>query len=127
MRVRNLCVFRAASTDLRVYGDNRCRDLQAPSEVVGQNSTRSTDSDDPDVFFATQIRLIQSDAVLRPVAEQFQLMNTGAKPEDLSPAQIQASAAAPVSLSGLSVTRPANTYLSCSSAIVRQIHESPRT
>ena len=49
-------------------------DIQAPSEVVGQDSTRSSSYRNPDQFLATQIKLIQSDAVLRPVAEQFHLM-----------------------------------------------------
>jgi succinoglycan biosynthesis transport protein ExoP len=86
-------------------------DLQAPSEAVGQNSTRSTDTDDPDIFFATQIRLIQSDAVLRPVAEQFHLLNQEGRQNTLSTEQAQNAAEAPVSLSGLTVTRPSNTYL----------------
>jgi len=86
-------------------------DLQAPSEAVGQNSTRSSDTDDPETYFSTQIHLIQSDAVLRPVAEQFHLLNQDGLPKSLPPEQLQNAAAAPVSLSGLTVTRPANTYL----------------
>ncbi|MDR5726182.1 MAG: Wzz/FepE/Etk N-terminal domain-containing protein, partial [Terriglobia bacterium] len=46
-------------------------DMQAPSEVVGQGSNSSSQTTDPDVFLATQMKLIQSDAVLRPVAEQY--------------------------------------------------------
>ena len=49
-------------------------DFSAPSAVVGQDSTNAF-IDDPGTFLATQIRLIQSDAVLRPVAEQFHLLN----------------------------------------------------
>src|SRR5580692_4688831 len=45
-------------------------DREAPSEVVGQDSTRSSAvPNDADQFLATQIKLIQSDSVLRPVAE----------------------------------------------------------
>src|SRR5664279_826455 len=40
-------------------------DRQAPSEVVGQDSTRASSPNDADQFLATQIRLIQSDSVLR--------------------------------------------------------------
>ena len=47
-------------------------DFQAPSGVVGQNSTSAYIAD-PESFLTTQTRLIQSDAVLRPVAEQFHL------------------------------------------------------
>ena len=75
-------------------------DFQAPSGVVGQDSS-SAYVYDPDAFLATQIDLIQSDAVLRPVAEQFHLLN----PKD------QEMAAAPVSLGPLHVARPTGTDL----------------
>ena len=56
-------------------------DLQAPSAVVGQGSTTPVDTFDPDVFLATQVKLIQSDYVLRPVAEQFHLLGGETGPE----------------------------------------------
>jgi capsular exopolysaccharide synthesis family protein len=84
-------------------------DMQAPVEIVGQGATSSSNTADPDVFLATQVKLIQSDAVLRPVAEQFHLLNTGGDSGKTELAQ--KSAAAPVSLPGLTVTRPTNTYL----------------
>ena len=56
-------------------------DRQAPSEVVGEDSTRAVAPNDADQFLATQIRLIQSDAVLRPVAEQFHLLSQGGSDE----------------------------------------------
>ena len=52
-------------------------DRQAPSEVVGEDSTRFVAPNDADQFLATQIKLIQSDAVLRPVAEQYHLPGPG--------------------------------------------------
>ena len=79
-------------------------DMQAPVEIVGQGATSSSNTADPDVFLATQVKLIQSDAVLRPVAEQFHLLNTGGDSGKTELAQ--KSAAAPVSLPGLTVTRP---------------------
>jgi succinoglycan biosynthesis transport protein ExoP len=85
-------------------------DMQAPVQVVGQGSTGSSNTADPDFFLATQIKLIQSDAVVRPVAEQFHLLNSGGQ-KGLSLEQAQKRANAPVSLGGLKVTRPANTYL----------------
>jgi succinoglycan biosynthesis transport protein ExoP len=85
-------------------------DMQAPVEVVGQGSSGSANNGDPDEFLATQIKLIQSDAVLRPVAEQFHLLNGGGQ-KGLTVEQAQRRADAPVSLGGLKVTRPANTYL----------------
>ncbi len=85
-------------------------DLQSPSQIVGQGSTASSNID-PDGFLDTQIQLIQSDAVLRPVAEEFNLM---------APPEVHANGGSPapastvgpaVSIGGLRVTRPANTYL----------------
>ena len=86
-------------------------DRQAPSEVVGENSTRESAPNDADQFLATQIRLIQSDSVLRPVAEQFHLVGQEGQLNSLSSAKTQQAAMAPVSLSRLKVTRPPNTYL----------------
>ncbi|HEV2485818.1 MAG TPA: polysaccharide biosynthesis tyrosine autokinase [Terracidiphilus sp.] len=85
-------------------------DFQAPSGVVGQDSTNSYVSD-PETFLATQIRLIQSDAVLRPVAEQYHLLNPGGQSNQPNPTKAQAMAAAPVSLGPLKVTRPTGTNL----------------
>jgi capsular exopolysaccharide synthesis family protein len=86
-------------------------DLQAPSAVVGQGSATPVDTFDPDVFFATQVKLIQSDSVLRPVAEQFHLLGGEAGHEGANAPGVHALADAPVSLGGLRVSRPANTYL----------------
>jgi capsular exopolysaccharide synthesis family protein len=85
-------------------------DRQAPSEVVGQDSMRSA-ADDTEAFIATQIKLIQSDSVLRPVAEQYHLLNIDTQSNHQSPERAQAMAAAPVSLSHLKVTRPTGTNL----------------
>src|SRR5437879_4720090 len=49
-------------------------DREMPSAVIGQESTRPM-ANDADQFLATQIKLIQSDAVLRPVAQQYKLSN----------------------------------------------------
>jgi len=84
-------------------------DRQAPAEVVGQDSMRSA-ANDTDAFLATQIKLIQSDSVLRPVAEQYHLLNLEGQ-SNLSSQQVQEMAAVPVSLGQLRVTRPTGTYL----------------
>ena len=75
-------------------------DFSAPSGVVGQDSQNAF-IDDPGTFLATQIRLIQSDAVLRPVAEQYHLLSPKA----------QESVTAPVSLGALRVAQPSGTNL----------------
>ncbi len=85
-------------------------DLQAPTDVVGQGSSPNFQAPDPDLFLATQIKLIQSDAVLRPVVEQYQLLKESPQ-KGLSTQQAQSASEAPVGLPSLSVIRPPNTYL----------------
>src|SRR5262249_23811533 len=47
-------------------------DRMIPTAVIGQEaSTRAASANDSDLFLSTQIKLIQSDSVLRPVVEQF--------------------------------------------------------
>lgn len=75
-------------------------DRRAPSGIVGDEAIRSTQNDS-DQFLATQIKLIQSDSVLRSVADKYQLRLESSK----------AAAKAPVRLPYLAVSRPPNTYL----------------
>jgi capsular exopolysaccharide synthesis family protein len=87
-------------------------DFAAPADVVGDSNSHSTnDLEDPETFIATQIKLIQSDAVLRPVAEEFHLLGQDDPNQKVSPEKLQQRAAAPVSLSQLRVNRPSGTYL----------------
>ncbi|MGA7237272.1 MAG: polysaccharide biosynthesis tyrosine autokinase [Bryobacteraceae bacterium] len=80
-------------------------DRHIPAGVVGQDAAQST-VNDADQFLATQIKLIQSDAVLRPVAEQFHLRDAATALADPMRAE-----QAPVTLRNLKVSRPPNTYL----------------
>lgn len=77
-------------------------DQQGPHGIVGPDALRQPVYD-PDDYLATQIKLIQSSSVLRPVAMKYHLLRdkNGRLPDP----------AAPVSLRGLKVTRPPNTYL----------------
>ena len=84
-------------------------DRQMPSAIIGQDSTRSM-ANDSDQFLATQIKLIQSDAVLRPVAQRYKLVDTESESGDLQTSKT-ATEEAPVLLRDLKVIRPANTYL----------------
>jgi len=86
-------------------------DRQAPSEIVGQDSTRAIAPNDADQFLATQVRLIQSDAVLRPVAEQYQLLSREGQLDRIKPEKLQQILSAPIKLKELKVSRPPNTYL----------------
>jgi len=85
-------------------------DFEAPSGVVGQDSSTAY-INDPDTFLSTQIKLIQSDAVLRPVAEQFHLLKSGNSSGGEGLTKIQQAAEAPISLGSLSVLRPPGTNL----------------
>lgn len=81
-------------------------DRQSPAGVVGDEATRSA-LNDADQFMATQIKLVESDAVLRPVDEHFHLRKQEGQAAALSPR----GEAAPVTLKELKVARPPNTYL----------------
>ena len=80
-------------------------DRQMPPGVVGQDAAASV-MNDADQFLATQMKLVQSDGVLRPVDERFRLRLL----EQQSSAESQAGEAAPIVLKRLRVTRPPNTY-----------------
>ena len=83
-------------------------DEKISSQIISDGSVQ-TGGNDADQLFTTEVALIQSDGVLRPVAEQFGLMMTDAKTSKL-PGGMSA-ADAPVSLKHLIVTHPANTFL----------------
>ena len=109
------CVFVTAIVTARlqpIYESTATVDIdfQDPSGVVGQDSTR-TAANNSDTYLMTQMKLIQSDSVLRPVAEQYHLQNLEGPSNQLSAQKVQAIAAAPISLSHLKVTRPSGTNL----------------
>jgi succinoglycan biosynthesis transport protein ExoP len=81
-------------------------DRQTPSAVIGQDTTRMP-SNDSDQYLATQVKIIQSDSVLRPVAVRYHLMDV----EKQSGKSTQAEQDAPTVLKKLKVVRPPNTYL----------------
>jgi succinoglycan biosynthesis transport protein ExoP len=85
-------------------------DRQEPSGVVGREADRAIPLNDSDQFMATQIKLIQSDAVLRPVAERFKIAAADVGDRNGKVPAVQA-AKAPVVLKRLSVKWPSNTYL----------------
>jgi len=82
-------------------------DRQMPSAVIGQDATR-TPVNDADQFLATQIKIIQSDSVLRPVADRYHLLDVE---RQTSEKRSQAQEDAPILLKKLKVARPPNTYL----------------
>lgn len=86
-------------------------DRQAPSAIIGQDSNRTVAPNDADQFLATQVKLIQSDAVLRPVAQKYSLLESERQVRSEQPDIAQRTANAPVLLKRLKVSRPPNTYL----------------
>ena len=83
-------------------------DRQTAPGIIGQEATRIGPRD-ADQYLATQIKLVQSDAVLRPVAEKYGLRKSKKAQKD--PEMAARVSAAPVSLADLKVARPPNTYL----------------
>src|SRR5580658_9997749 len=75
-------------------------DRMIPTAVVGQeSSSRASSMNGSDFFLSTQVKLIQSDSVLRPVAQKLKLQLAKTRPD------------APVRLPRLAITRPTRTYL----------------
>jgi succinoglycan biosynthesis transport protein ExoP len=75
-------------------------DRMVPTAVIGQEaSARASSMNDSDLFLSTQVKLIQSDSVLRPVTVKLRLPISSKRAD------------APVSLPYLTVTRPTRTYL----------------
>jgi len=81
-------------------------DHQLPSTAIGQDSAPTTTGNLDDLL-NTEVRIIQSDPVLRPVAEQYHLL--GQKKKD--PGQAAHGVDAPVELPGLTVARIPNSLI----------------
>ena len=82
-------------------------DRRVPMGIIGQEAAQSALNDN-DQFLATQVKLIQSDAVLRPVADEYHLREL--EEQNLAAEKVRA-AEAPVMLKKLKVGRVPNTYL----------------
>lgn len=85
-------------------------DRQEAKGIVGQESQSQAYSTlDAESFLASQIRLIQSDSVVRPVAQRYNLLEREKQIKQESDAARAKDA--PILLKQLKVTRPPNTYL----------------
>jgi polysaccharide biosynthesis transport protein len=85
-------------------------DRQMPTGVLGQEAAQNT-TNDADQFLATQVKIIQSDSVLRPVVDKFHLRDVEKDALEEAVDKSATSLEAPVILKNLKVTRPPNTYL----------------
>gem|GEM_PF-3448027 len=94
-------------------------DRHSAPGAIGQEASQISAINDMDVIIDTDMEVAQSDSVIRPVAEQYRLVDTekassvwarwfGRKADAEA---IRRAKAAPIELTGLRVTRPANTYL----------------
>jgi polysaccharide biosynthesis transport protein len=86
-------------------------DRRIPIGVVGQEASQVSAGDDADAFMATQAELIQADAVLRPVAEEYDLLARERQLAKLPAERARRKTDAPVYLKNLKITRPVNTYI----------------
>jgi capsular exopolysaccharide synthesis family protein len=84
-------------------------DQATPSGVVGQEASPAYNFWDSDEFLSTQMELIQSDAVLRPVIQKFNLYQREAELRHIKAADAPKLTNAPVFLSELKVDRPQQT------------------
>jgi len=110
-----LVVFATLVTSLRltrIYESTVTIDIdrRMPTGVLGEDSTQALNND-ADQFMATQVKLIESDSVLRPVVDKFNLREL--EPDSLEEAidTSHTSREAPVILKPLRVIRPPNTYI----------------
>src|SRR3984957_19005330 len=85
-------------------------DRQMPTGVLGQEALQNA-TNDADQFLATQVKLIQSDSVLRPVVDKYHLRDVEKDALEEAVDKSATSLEAPVILKNLKVTRPPNTYL----------------
>lgn len=85
-------------------------DRHSPTAVIGQDSTQPALAD-AEQFLATQVRLVQSDSVLRPVVEKYGLVDYQKKAHDSKIADPANAEDAPLHLRNLKVSRPPSTYL----------------
>jgi succinoglycan biosynthesis transport protein ExoP len=86
-------------------------DRHIPTNVVGPETSQVSAGEDADAFLATQMEIIQSDAVLRPVAERYSLLLKESQLDRLGGESIRRKTDAPIFLKQLKVSRPINTYL----------------
>jgi capsular exopolysaccharide synthesis family protein len=86
-------------------------DRHINTNVVGPETSQVSAGEDADSFLATQKEIIESDAVLRPVAERYNLLQLESQLDRLGGENIRRKLGAPITLKQLDVNRPINTYL----------------
>src|SRR5579885_429960 len=85
-------------------------DRRMPTGVLGEEATEIANND-ADQFLATQVKLIESDSVLRPVVDKFRLREVEKDALEEAVDNSDTSLQAPVILKRLKISRPPNTYI----------------
>lgn len=85
-------------------------DRRIPTGVLGDEANQ-TATNDADQFLATQVKLIESDSVLRPVVDKYHLREVEKDALEEAVDNSATSLEAPVILKRLKITRPPNTYI----------------
>ncbi len=85
-------------------------DRRVPTGILGEEAMQSA-TNDADQFLATQVKLIQADSVLRPVAQKYKLRQLENDDWDKNKLKDAEAEDTPVILKKLKVTRPPNTYI----------------
>ena len=85
-------------------------DRRMPTGVLGKDAVEAV-GNDADQFLATQVKLIESDSVLRPVVDKFRLREVEKDALEEAPDKSALSLEAPIVLKQLRVARPPNTYI----------------
>ncbi len=88
-------------------------DRSAEKDIVGKDNESSANSSDDDAFLASQIRILQSDSVVRPLAEKYNLLEREKQidPTRDDPAKVARIRSAPIVLKGLRIIRPPSTFI----------------
>ena len=86
-------------------------DRDAPSGVVGEESRNVTSNVDADNYIATQMHLIESDSVLRPVVRKYNLLYHEHSTGFFHHTEPVAEPNGPIGLRRLTIGRALNTYL----------------
>ncbi|MGH9661537.1 MAG: GumC family protein, partial [Bryobacteraceae bacterium] len=107
-----ICTLIVTSRLTPIYESTAAIDIdrRMPTGIIGQEAMQST-TNDADQFLATQIKLIQADSVLRPVARKYKLRELEDEDWESKTSKLADAEDTPVLLKKLKVTRPPNTYL----------------
>jgi capsular exopolysaccharide synthesis family protein len=86
-------------------------DYQQPTGIIGQDAEKPLPANDSDEYLGTQVKLVESDDVLRPVAMKYDLLAVERQVKGVNPAADDRVKKAPIVLKRLKVSRQVSTQL----------------